>query len=351
MAKWLGLPVMLVVDVRAMARSLGALALGFATFDPELALIGLVANRVGSEAHLDYLSQALAQVPQVSLWGGLRREAEIGIGERHLGLVTAEEGGLSDEGRARLAGWLTDGLDVDRLLDALPDVKLSARTRPDRPPKSGLRLGVARDEAFCFYYQENLRRLRAAGAELVFFSPLADEDLPPDLAGLYLGGGYPELFADRLADNKQMRRAVQAAGRAGMPIYAECGGMMYLAEKLIDLEGRVRPMSGVLPLATRMLPRLRSLGYREISLDRDAPLGPAGTVARGHEFHYSEIERVDPDLPDVYRAADRSGGERTAPGFAQGQVLASYVHLHFGSQPDLAANLVADCRRFQGEDS
>jgi cobyrinic acid a,c-diamide synthase len=214
-----------------------------------------------------------------------------------------------------------------------------------------VRLGVARDRAFCFYYPENLELLSQAGAELVPFSPLTDRDLPEDLHGLYLGGGYPELFAAQLADNQNLRRVLKERAAGGLPIYAECGGLMYLAQELEDLEGRRHPMAGVLPFRVRMLRRRRALGYREVSLTAAGLLGPAGTRARGHEFHYSEIVAVPADLPRLYRLTPRQGGEVQSEGYALHNVLASYVHLHFASNPAMARCLVRCCVAFKEETS
>ena len=349
MAKWLGLPVLLTVNAKAMARSLAALALGFVRFDPKLSWAGLVANRVGSAAHLEMLREALKTLPELPLMGGLLRNPEISMPERHLGLVTAEEGGLGPDALERLADWLEQGVDLDRLLQALPELA------PPPPmgeapgiPAKDVRIAVPKDQAFCFYYPESLRRLEAAGAELVYFSPINGESLPPGIKGLYMGGGYPELFASRLADNHRLREDVAHLGKQGMPIYAECGGMMFLGQTLEDLEGNLYPMAGLLPIRTRMLSRLKSLGYREVEFTKDTPFGPAGVKARGHEFHYSELSGIGgaPGFSrGVYRAAGRKGPLPGTMGFGLGNTLASYVHLHLGSNPELAPAFVDACRR------
>ncbi len=349
MAKWLGLPVLLCVGARSLARSLAALARGFHGFDPGLRWVGLAANLVGGPRHVDILRRAMSLVPELPFLGGLPRREEIALAERHLGLVTAEEAGLDERGVDTLAEWVEEALDLDELWRRLPRLEPAAPSEAPVPSPAGrrVRLAVARDRAFCFYYQENLRRLEEAGAELVFFSPLRDRALPAGVAGLYLGGGYPELFAARLAQNRPLRRQIAHLGRAGLPVYAECGGMMYLGRALSDQAGRRWPMVGLLPLEFRMLPRLRSLGYREVRFRCATPLGPAGTVARGHEFHYSEVSAPgeDPELEEaVYQARGSRGPVADCPSYARGNLLASYVHLHFGSNPALAPSLVAACR-------
>lgn len=346
MAKWLGLPVLLVIDARAMARSAAALVQGFATFDPGLNLAGVVMNRIGSPGHLEYLKEALAQLPQARLWGGLPRDRELNIPERHLGLVTSEDHPLDEKFLTHLADQVENHLDLEGLIAALPPLALPAAA-PAAPPHPLIRLGVARDQAFCFYYPENLELLAENGAELVFFSPLADRELPPGLHGLYLGGGYPELFAGGLSANLGMRHAVQDQAGAGLPIYAECGGLMYLSEKILDADGGAHDMAGILPLLVRMLPKLKALGYREITLTAETLLGPAGTRVRGHEFHYSEIASESDHLHRVYRLTSRRGGQALSEGYYRDNILASYVHLHFGSNPAVAANLVEHCRRYK----
>ncbi|MBM4285717.1 MAG: cobyrinate a,c-diamide synthase [Deltaproteobacteria bacterium] len=346
MAKWVGLPVLLVVDARSMARSVAALVQGFTGFDPDLAFLGLILNRVGGPRHRQYLEAALGQAPGVRSFGALPREADLAIPERHLGLATTEDHPLTDAYLDRLADLLEAHLDLDGLLAAAPAVRLPA-VEPLSPASPAVRLGVARDRAFCFYYWENLEYLAYYGAELVFFSPLQDRELPADLHGLYLGGGYPELSAPALADNDSLRRAIREAAAAGLPIYAECGGLMYLSDEIRTTEGRAFPMTGVLPLQVRMLPRLQALGYREVTLAASCLLGPAGARGRGHEFHYSEIVSGADGLARLYRLTPRTGKEETREGFAVHNVLASYVHLHFAGNPDLARHLVAACREYK----
>ncbi|MFZ2088178.1 MAG: cobyrinate a,c-diamide synthase, partial [Desulfobaccales bacterium] len=246
----------------------------------------------------------------------------------------------------RLADLLESNLDLDGLLAALPPLALGEISAPPVPPPE-VRLGVARDQAFCFYYPDNLEWLARFGAEIVPFSPLDDEDLPAEVHGLYLGGGYPELFARQLSANQAMLRAVRERASAGLPVYAECGGLMYLCREISDLEGRPHAMAGVLPFGVRMLPRLKGLGYREVTLTGDGLLGPTGTSARGHEFHYSEIVSEPKELSRLYELTARRGGAPVREGYTVNQVLASYVHLHFGSNPEVARHFVARCRSFK----
>jgi cobyrinic acid a,c-diamide synthase len=350
MAKMLGLPVLLVAKAKGMGRSLAALVQGFTGFDPDLTWAGVLANRVGSPGHAELLRKSLGPTPKAPLLGGLPHHPEITMPERHLGLITAEEGGLSQAALNRLADWLESTVDLKALWERLPEITLNPSAPDPKKVKDEprVRLGIARDQAFCFYYAENLRLLEQAGAELVFFSPLQDHGLPPGLDGLFLGGGYPELFAEQLAGNTQMLADILAWGRAGMPIYAECGGLMYLGRELDRGKGRPLPMVGYLPFRTKMLSKLAALGYREVTFRADTPLGPSGTSLRGHEFHYSELEWPDTALElndHVYKVSGRKGTPPDTCGYLLGNTLASYVHLHFASNPGVAQNFVNFCDR------
>jgi cobyrinic acid a,c-diamide synthase len=204
-----------------------------------------------------------------------------------------------------------------------------------------IRIAVAHDAAFCFCYADNLRLLREVGAEIVFFSPLADGGLPPDVAGIYLPGGYPELHAEGLSGNTGMMEAIKSAIFAGMPVYAECGGLIYLSE---GLEGG-GDFVGVFPVRARMLLKRKALGYRQVETCADSLIGPAGTVARGHEFHYSELAALPEDIDRSYRVT-RQGNDLPAEGYRYRNCLASYIHLHFGSNPAIAPSFVTACRSF-----
>jgi len=350
MAKWLNLPVLLVVDARSMARSAGALVHGFATFDPDLTLLGVVFNQIGSKTHLRYLKQAIDQLGGVRCLGGIPRNEALTIPERHLGLVTREENPLSSTSLESLIDFVETSVDLEALLEELPDVP---EKEISKDPPSGklypVRIGVARDEAFCFYYQDNLDILECFGAELVFFSPLRDKRLPEGISGLYLGGGYPELFAPRLSDNLSLRVEIKSLVEKGFPVYAECGGFMFLCQGIEDTEGCFYPMAGVYPFTVRMLSRLKSLGYREVTLALSCPLGAVGQTIRGHEFHYSEIIKTPGDVQFAYRIADRRTGDTHGEGFLVENALGSYVHLHFGSNPIVAQNFVRHCWRHKNE--
>jgi cobyrinic acid a,c-diamide synthase len=342
LAKILGLPVLLVVNARGMARSAAALVKGYAGFDPELSIHSVLFNMTGSPTHGRILAQAMEVLPEVEVLGSLPRLADLQLPSRHLGLVTAEDLDRREERLNSLADWVESALDVEQLLARLPDFACpSLSDGGARMPE--IRIGYARDRAFCFYYEENLRQLRQAGAELVPFSPLEDTNLPPALRGLYLGGGYPELHAAQLAANTAMLGKIRDFCGSGKPVYAECGGFMYLMRSLTDRQGREHAMAGVFDFASTMQPRHQALGYREVETTADCPLSKGGARARGHEFHYSRLEGTDSGAREIYRLLDRCGQTLPGGGYLKGNCLGSYVHLHFGSNPDLARHFVGAC--------
>jgi cobyrinic acid a,c-diamide synthase len=335
MAKLLQLPVVLVVDASAMARSAAALIHGYAGFDSHLRVAGVILNNVGGHAHAEMIRDAVAD--SVAILGALPRAAELVMPERHLGLQLPHE--ARPDYLDRLATMIERNLDLDQLLEAT----LADRPSPLAAPAArapNARVGVARDEAFCFYYADNLELLQRAGAELVEFSPI-NEPLPDDLDGLYIGGGYPELHAPELAENVVAKRAIREFAAAGGPIYAECGGLMYLGQAL-ELGEASYPLCGVLPFFTKM-PAPLTLAYVEITTT--GGLFGQGHTARGHLFHRSEI-RGDPQAACCYRLRT-SRGDKSEEGYHLGNVLASYVHLHFASEPGLANAFLDRCQDFR----
>ncbi len=356
-ARLLGVPVILVVDAGRQARSAAALVKGFAEFDPQLNLIGVIFNNVGSDNHARILREALASLSNpLSVLGCIPRDQQLKIPSRHLGLVTAEDNPLTPEFLEHLAQVIERNLDLDRMLAEAP-VSPPVETHcaiPGVESARAAKIAVARDAAFCFVYDDNLRLLREAGAEIVLFSPLADQILPVGIAGIYLPGGYPELFAETLSDNETMKVSIRAAIEDGMPVYAECGGFIYLTRGIggalnAATESTVlREFVGVFPVTPLMLPRRKALGYREVELTTNSILGPAGTVARGHEFHYSEIDGMPEKIRRGYRVR-KQGVDLGEEGYLYKNCLASYVHLHFGSNPGLAPAFVSACRAAAGE--
>jgi len=383
LASLLDVPVVLVVDAYGMAESAGAVVEGFVNFGLRIAecgmetvkseirspksamkFAGVIFNRVASENHYRRISDSVRDVPVL---GYLPRELDFEIPHRHLGLSIAEENPIAAANIGKLADAVIRHIDIEELIR-------SAGCRVSNPPFQGegqggdgslgqatgrrilthphpgplpegeggkakrFRLAVAYDKAFSFYYEDNLDLMRDAGAEIIRFSPLVDRTIPERADAVYIGGGYPELHADALSRNRSMLGSIHAWAAAGKPLYAECGGMMYLSKGIRDFNDRFFAMAGVFPFETRMTKRPR-LGYREILLNEDCIIGARGERCRGHEFHYSEIRGSA--LGQVYSLCDSRGKALPAEGFRYKNTLASYVHIHFGSNPYIAEQFTA----------
>jgi len=338
-ARLLGLPVLIVLDAQAAARTVGAVALGLASADRRLDVAGVVLNRIASERHLAVCRSGVEAVG-LKLLGHLPRLPSLALPERYLGLVGAEE----REPRRAVRRALRQGaaaLDLDAVLRAArPPARAGGRSLfPARRRPAETAIAIARDAAFNFYYQDSLDLLQAWGAELVPFSPLADSALPNGVGGVYLGGGYPELHASELSANLPLLSSLRAARARGTVIYAECGGAMYAGAGIEDAEGRRHRMAGLWPGWSTLRRRRLKLGYRTVSAAPGNVLHPL--VVSAHEFHYSRtMGREPPPTSAAWEVLDEPG--RTE-GWAGPGLVASYIHLHLGAQPGLARRLVAAC--------
>jgi cobyrinic acid a,c-diamide synthase len=348
-ARLLEAPVVLAIDARGMARSAAALVDGFLRFDQHVRIGGVLLNRVGSARHAELCATAIAAHTGLPCFGYLPRRDELRLPERHLGLVTTVEAGPWATMLERVADTLAETCDLDGLLalarsaptaDILPPAPFAPPSaRRDQP---GPLIAVAQDQAFSFTYPETRELLEAAGARVVSFSPMADPQLPPETAGVILSGGFPELYAEPLSRNTALHSALRAAHAAGLPIYAECGGLMYLTEALVDQQGRRWPMVGLLPGQSVMTERL-TLGYRTVRVQQDGPLLSQGASVRGHEFHYSRWEGRPDRLQPAYTILPPSGDAGPPEGAQLGSLIASYIHLHWLVQPDIAQCFVQSC--------
>lgn len=376
-------PVLIVLSVRSMARTAAALVAGLRDFDPRVRVAGIILNHTGGPRHAEMVTRAIEADTGLPVLGALPREETISLPERHLGLVPTAEPGRWQAWLAEVRAHVEASIDLDRLLElarTAPALEVTRRggeamtrgcegkgTQSDgtkmqdddesmtpgliaSSPHSGIAssphpgIAIARDEAFSFIYEDNLDLLRAAGARLCFFSPLRDQALPDGTGAIYLCGGFPELYAAQLAANGSMLAALRGAAARELPIYAECGGLMYLTEAVIDAEGVAYPMAGLIPGRSMMTGRL-TLGYRTVRAMADSWLWRADETVRGHEFHYSVWEDrpaatswLYERLPDAFRPATSPEGARV------GSVLASYIHLHFLAAPQLATRFVAAAR-------
>ena len=330
-AAMLGVPVVLVVDARSSAESVALPVRGLMEIRRDIKLAGVILNRMGSKRHLELTERAIKKHCGIPVLGCLRADREIEIPGRHLGLYTAEDGWINDDFLERLKEQIKTGIDIKRLLE-LTTMDFNDEPYGEEAPKKEkqCRIAVARDRAFCFYYEDNLEMLSNQGAELIYFSPLKDSEVPPADA-LYIGGGYPELYARRLSQNHSMLQSIKDFSEKGGVVYAECGGFMYLTQGIEDDRGRFFKMAGVYPVKTRLKNKRASLGYREVRLKEDAPIGKKGQTMRGHEFHYSELSEKTESLRNIYL-----GGE----GFLKGRTLSSYIHIHFASNPGIPSHLI-----------
>lgn len=347
LAATLKIPVLLVVDAYGMAETASAIVTGFIDYyrrhlDADSPGIkGVILNRISSEWHLQRIKGALKDVHVI---GYIPSHLELSIPERHLGLTTAEESPFDSSFYETINRTLSKTLDIERLLSIATvdrDIETSKRGRKHLSHASlsnkKLRVALAYDRAFSFYYPENLNLLKSAGAEIVPFSPLNDKSLPEaDL--VYLGGGYPELYAEELSENKELLTTLYRLASEGLPIYAECGGLIYISKGIHDTQGRYFPMAGILPFVMKMRKRRAYLGYREVLIDEDVFFGRKHTRYRGHEFHYSEIvednsseSQEKGEIKTIYRLFDRDGNFVKIEGYRYLNTIGSYVHLHFGS--------------------
>ncbi len=363
-AELLDQPIALVIDCSRLSGSVAAIAQGYRTLNPNLRFAGVILNRVGSDRHLKLLQAALTEI-DIPILGVLRRHQEISLPDRHLGLVPTDELPELDAVVERLVEIGATSFDWEALL---PLLKPMHGDRFDEQKdgqnvgvRARIRIAVARDRAFNFHYAENLEILEQLGAELVFWSPL-EESLPPQIQGLYLCGGFPEVFAQQLSENLRAREAVNQAIAQGLPTYAECGGLMYLCTALRNFEGQTWPMVGVLP-KTAVMEGL-TLGYRRAIAQQNSPLLLAGTEVWGHEFHHSRLEdfqledsrleqaplELTGTKPPCQRLFQVWGTDLADQGSPEGWALphlhASYVHLHWGARPELPKRFLSQCAQY-----
>ena len=335
-AEILDVPIVLVIDCSRLSGSVGAIAQGYGNFNPHLKIVGVVLNRVGSDRHLELLRVALDRI-KMPILGVFRRQEKIALRDRHLGLIPTEEVKAFSEIQNRLADMAQESFYWEQVLPLLKAPQKPVPPLWDAiPAQAPVRIGIARDRAFNFYYQDNLDLLKHLGAELISWSPLKDTSLPPDLDLLYFVGGFPEVFAQELSHNKGIMKELHRRITNGLVTYAECGGLMYLSQSITDFAGETWEMVGVLPTAIKMAKRL-TLGYRQGIFASPHRLLPPNTQLWGHEFHRSQMETPSPSplyqLEDFYQ-------NQTQEGWQIGAVYASYLHLHWGTIPQFPQQLI-----------
>jgi cobyrinic acid a,c-diamide synthase len=319
------------------------MALGFKLFDPTLSLAGVILNGIAGDLHLELARPSLDRAG-IRYLGYMPGRQEFTLPERHLGLVPTAEGRVAAAYYQHLATQATATIDLDGLLavaaDTAAPVAPACTLFPTASVTPQAAIAVAMDQAFNFYYPDSLDLLSAWGAELVPFRLLEDAALPSHASGIYIGGGFPEMFAEPLAANVGMRAAIRAAAVRGLPIYAECGGLMYLGQGIEDLDGRFYAMAGVLPGRSVLQGSRLTLGYRTLRAMHSNCLLAAGETVRGHEFHFSSMQDATTATPAAYEVLDQPGRRE---GFVIYNVLASYMHIHLGSKASLAPRFVATC--------
>ncbi|MDI6605713.1 MAG: cobyrinate a,c-diamide synthase [Candidatus Omnitrophota bacterium] len=340
----LNAPVILIVDAGKMAASAGAVVLGYRKFDPGLHIAGCILNRIAGESHYQIAKRSIEAKSDIKVLGYLPKRLDFALPERHLGLTPAQEI-RATKIYEKLSCVAEEHIDMDKIIclaknsAVLPGFK--PRIFSGSPVDKKTAIAVARDESFHFYYQDNLDILEHYGARLEYFSPLRSKRLPADAGGLYIGGGFPELFAKRLSDNRLLREEILTQSRRGMPIYAECGGLMYLMKELQTADKKRFPMAGIFPGKTKMGNGLRMFGYYDVRAVKDSILAGKGSLNKGHIFHWSYLTSMPSRLPRAFRVARR--GKISFDGYIKNKSLASYIHLHFGCNPSWAKSFVDEC--------
>jgi cobyrinic acid a,c-diamide synthase len=349
-ARLLGLPVFMVVDAAGMAKSASAMVLGYRDFDRDVNFAGVILNKVGGQKHYELLKECIEKDTGVPAVGFIPKDLNLSLPERHLGLVPACEMKGLEEKFQRLYEHVEKHIDLDMILKAAEKagpVNFDDQNYNPVVNKGKVKIAIAMDEAFNFYYRAGLEFFEEMGAELVPFSPLKDSGLPEGVSGLYLGGGFPEMFAEALSRNRSMKESVKDAVEAGLPTYAECGGFMYLAKGIRDLENKSYPMAGVYDVEAVMTRGLKHFGYVEAELISDNVLARRGEVLRGHEFHHSEMMGCLKNPSYSVKKPGKKEEWRCGPVYKN--CLATYVHIDFFAYPQLVENFVKACIEYSNK--
>lgn len=347
-SKILKAPVILVIDGSAMSSSAAAMVLGYKLYDLEVNIQGILINRVSGQSHYALLKEAIERDTNIKCLGYLPKDLNLSLNSRHLGLIPVEEVENFKEKVDLLADYIEKYLDLEKIL------QLSKKVKPVKFQKDyrascldygqGLTLGILKDKAFHFYYQDNIDLLMDMGIEIKWISPLEDDTLPKNLDGLYLGGGFPEVFANELQQNQIFRKSLYQALDLGLPAYGECGGLMYLTQEIQDLEGKNYDMVGFFPTQSMMTKRLQRFGYVEIETKDHIK-------TKGHEFHHSKI--VENRLLKYYYEVRKKRGEETVKtwkcGLKRKNVLAGYPHIHFYSNTEFLKNFLKLCKNYHNK--
>lgn len=344
-SKILNAPIVLIIDAKSMGTSAAAVALGFREFDKSINFAGVILNRIGSDSHKKIICDALEKI-NIKCFGAIKRDENFFLPERHLGLVPTAENNFSQV-IEKISLAVENQIDLDELINlAKNSAELEEKIFPLRITHCALRIAIAKDAAFNFYYEESLQELKNFGAEIIFFSPLKDETLPKNICGLILGGGFPEIFAGELHENKKMRESIRTAASEGLPIFAECGGYMYLMKSIKNFDGEIFEMCGVIPNRAEMTKKLQTVGYVEASLTKNCIMGRVNDKIYAHEFHFS-VEEKNLSEKKIFDCEKLRTGEKYFAGYFDKNVFASYLHIHFVGCPSAAENFIAACKKFR----
>lgn len=346
LAKKLQAPVILVINAQSMGDSAAAIALGFKLYDQDVNLAGVILNRLGSPTHKALIEEAMAKI-NIPVYGAVFRDNAVTMPERHLGLTPAQENNAQAVVN-KIAEKIASEVYLDKIIElakTAPALEISDEATIDKP--KDIKIGVARDKAFSFYYPASLAQLAKCGVEIQFFSPLTDKTIPEDVDTLIFGGGFPEVFARELAANTSMINSIKQANINKMPIYAECGGFMYLMEGIYDFEQKFYPMVGLIPAKAQMHKKLQTVGYVQAEILHNNIIGTKGEVFNGHEFHFStQIEDETTTFPWAFEFTKMRNNAKYKAGYAKDNIVGSYLHLHFLGSPTAAAALAEKARAY-----
>lgn len=350
LAKKLKAPVILVINVQSMGDSAAAIALGFKLYDEQVNLAGVILNRLGSPTHKALIEEALAKI-NIPVFGAIYRDDSVHMPERHLGLTPAQENNAKEiieliSEKIAKEVYLNE---IVKLAQTAPPIEIQEKEQ--KPINKDVIIAVAKDKAFSFYYPASLAQLEQYGAKIEFFSPLEDECIPPNASALIFGGGFPEIFADKLAHNKSMLNSIWQANENKMPIYAECGGYMYLMRGIFDFDGNFHEMVGIIPATAKMNKKLQTVGYVEACNLQNNILGEKGSVYHGHEFHFStqteEFGENAETFPWAFEFTKMRNNAKYKAGYAKDNIVGSYLHLHFLGSTEAARCLVEKAKIYQ----
>ena len=340
-AKALDAPVILIINSRSLVKSAAALVLGFKTLDPEINIAGVILNKVKNKAHFEKTKRSIEEITNTEVIGGIIRDDNISIEQRHLGLVPARERETSIKFIDIWSETIKQSVDLDRLVEiakSAPKITSERVSIWNRLNRKKVKIAVAYDEVFNFYYKENIESLEANGAKIQYFSPLKDERLP-DCDGIYIGGGYPELFSKELSENTDMLKDIRKFHTESRPIFAECGGLMYLMNTINDNRA-----VNIYPYKSVLTDRVQALKYTIAEVQEDNIISKKGEVFHGHEFHYSKVIVDDLKNRMAFKVTRGKGSCNNMDGFMENNTLASYVHTHVAAMPDFGGNLAISAR-------